>query len=286
SLAAVSLYNWLGQETGIYISLTDLLQGLSIETIATLVYNKLNEKEQTKSSAAKEQDSDFDLVNENEVQFSNTSTYTGLENIICLRRSNQNNTSTLFCITQISNDNNNEDLFTLFIQKLSNQKNKISSNDMYALQISSSLSSSSISTYAQNLITQMRRIQSCGSYQIVAIRKKPEETIAHEIYDGLLILQIDSTSFFKKTLSTHTDNLPSAHILTGHPSSSSTTLSTRQISVLDIIVEFLPDDTQQTSSVPTTTDTDNELVNTNLNDTIEKSHTPIPLEQTTTKKTI
>ncbi|CAF1362522.1 unnamed protein product [Adineta steineri] len=187
SLAAVSLYNWLGQETGIYISLTDLLQGLSIETIATLVYNKLNEKEQTKSSAAKEQDSDFDLVNENEVQFSNTSTYTGLENIICLRRSNQNNTSTLFCITQISNDNNNEDLFTLFIQKLSNQKNKISSNDMYALQISSSLSSSSISTYAQNLITQMRRIQSCGSYQIVAIRKKPEETIAHEMLEQLKI---------------------------------------------------------------------------------------------------
>ncbi|CAF1255809.1 unnamed protein product [Adineta steineri] len=45
SLAAVSLYNWLGQETGIYIPLVDLLQGLSIEKIATLVYNKLNEKE-------------------------------------------------------------------------------------------------------------------------------------------------------------------------------------------------------------------------------------------------
>ncbi|CAF1173402.1 unnamed protein product [Adineta steineri] len=81
SLAAVSLYNWLG---------------LSIDTIATLVYNKLNEKEQTTSSAAKEQDSDFESINENEVQFSNTSTYTGLENILCLHRSNQNNTSTHF----------------------------------------------------------------------------------------------------------------------------------------------------------------------------------------------
>ncbi|CAF1065950.1 unnamed protein product [Adineta steineri] len=172
SLAAVSLYNWLVQETGIYIPLVDLLQGLSIETIATLVYNKLNEKEQTKSSAAEEQDSDFELINENEVQYSNTSTYTGLENIICLHRSNQNNTSTLFCITQISNDNNNEDLYTLFIQKLSNQKNKISLNDMYALQILSSLSSSSISTYAQNLIRQMRRIQSYGSYRIIDVRRK------------------------------------------------------------------------------------------------------------------
>ncbi|CAF1102892.1 unnamed protein product [Adineta steineri] len=55
-LAAVSLYNCLGQETGIYILLVDLLQGLSIETIGTLVYNKFNE---------------------HEVQFSNTSTYTG-----------------------------------------------------------------------------------------------------------------------------------------------------------------------------------------------------------------
>ncbi|CAF4044953.1 unnamed protein product, partial [Adineta steineri] len=149
SLAAVSLYNWLGEETGIYIPLSALLQGLSIETIATLVYNELNEKEQkTSSPATKEHDSDFDLINENEVQFSNTSIYTGLENLICLHRSNQNNTSTLFCITQISNDNNNEDLFTLFIQKSSNQKNKILSNDMYALQVLSSLSSSSISTYA------------------------------------------------------------------------------------------------------------------------------------------
>ncbi|CAF0911476.1 unnamed protein product [Adineta steineri] len=79
-----SAANWLGQETGIYIPLSALLQGLSIETIATLVYNKLTEKEQTKSSAAKEQDSGFDLINENEVQFSNTSTYSGLENLIII----------------------------------------------------------------------------------------------------------------------------------------------------------------------------------------------------------
>ncbi|CAF0774964.1 unnamed protein product [Adineta steineri] len=152
SLAAVSLYNWLGQETGIYIPLVDFLQGLSIERIATLVYNKLNEKEQTTSSSAtKEHDLDFDSINENAVQYSDTSTYTGLENIICLHRSNQNNTSTLFCITQISNDNNNEDLFTFFIDKLSNEKDETSSNDIYALQIPT-ITSSSISTYAQILL--------------------------------------------------------------------------------------------------------------------------------------
>ncbi|CAF1114673.1 unnamed protein product [Adineta steineri] len=188
SLAAISLYNWLGQETGIYIPLIDLLQGLSIETIATLVYNKLNEKEQTTSLTTKGHDSDFDLINENEVQLLNTCTYTGLENIICLHQSNQNNTSILFCITQISNFKENNDLFLFFIDKLSNQKNKTSSNDIYVLQtplITSSLFSSSISTYAQNLITQMRRIQPCGSYQIVAIRNKPEETIAYEMLKQL-----------------------------------------------------------------------------------------------------
>ncbi|CAF1481217.1 unnamed protein product, partial [Adineta steineri] len=195
SLAAVSLYNWLGQETGIYIPLVDLLQGHSIETIATFVYNKLNEKEQTTSSAAKEQDSDFELINENEAQYTNTSTYTGLENIICLHRSNQNNTSTLFCITQISNDNNNEDLFTYFIQKLSKQNDETSSNDIYALQIPTiTSSSSSISTYAQDLIIQMRRIQPYGSYQIVAIRNKPEESIAHE-----MLKQLKTHSFITNT---------------------------------------------------------------------------------------
>ncbi|CAF4174678.1 unnamed protein product, partial [Adineta steineri] len=42
--------------------------------------------------------------------------------------------------------------------------------------------------------------------------------------------------------------------------------------------------TQQTSSIPTTTNTDNELINTSLNDTIEEPTTPIPLEQTITRK--
>ncbi|CAF1519972.1 unnamed protein product [Adineta steineri] len=43
SLAALSLYNWLGQETTVFMPLVDLLQGNSIETIATVIHNKLNE---------------------------------------------------------------------------------------------------------------------------------------------------------------------------------------------------------------------------------------------------
>ncbi|CAF4472390.1 unnamed protein product, partial [Adineta steineri] len=54
--------------------------------------------------------------------------------------------------------------------------------------------------------------------------------------------------------------------------------------ITSYVQEFLPDDTQQTSSIPTTTNTDNELINTSLNDTIEEPTTPIPLEQTITRK--
>ncbi|CAF1398535.1 unnamed protein product [Adineta steineri] len=125
-------------------------------------------------------------------------------------------------------------------------------------------------------------------------------------YDGPLIFKIGSTSLsLKKTLSTHTDNLPSTNISTIHPSSSNrgvTNIDTiarnvplRPQEVHDLVnragrlitsyvQEFLPGDIQQISSIPATTNTDNDLINTSLNDIIEGSHTPIPSEQTTTKK--
>ncbi len=54
--------------------------------------------------------------------------------------------------------------------------------------------------------------------------------------------------------------------------------------ITSYVQEFLPDDIQQTSTIPLTTNTDIELNNTNLNDTIEEINTTIPLEQTITKK--
>ncbi|CAF1470350.1 unnamed protein product, partial [Adineta steineri] len=177
------------------------------------------------------------------------------------------------------------------------------------------------------------------------VLKLPESNILHldnndldnseRQYDGSLILQIGSTSLtLKETLSTSTDNLPSTNIPTIHPSSSNSTSSNRQISVLDIIVgksqaltslqsrgvylilngvtnirtivtdvplrshdvhdlvnrtgrlitsyvrQFLPGDTQQTSTIPTTTNADNELINTSTRrrDTINRNINPRPLE--------
>ncbi|CAF0803199.1 unnamed protein product [Adineta steineri] len=62
SLAALSLYNWLEQETGVYIPLVDLLQGYSIETIGTVIHNKLNERHRVESSTTKEEHMDTDLT--------------------------------------------------------------------------------------------------------------------------------------------------------------------------------------------------------------------------------
>ncbi|CAF4664347.1 unnamed protein product, partial [Rotaria sp. Silwood2] len=150
-------------------------------------------------------------------------------------------------------------------------------------------------------------------------------------YDGSLIVQIGSTSLsLKETLSTSTDNLSIMNPSNINLTSSNTSPSTQQISVLDIIVgksraltslqtrginltlsgvtnigtiamdvplrpqevhdlvnragrlitsyvqEFLPDDTQQISTTPLTTNTNIELNNINLNDTIEEPNTATP----------
>ena len=185
SLAAVSLYNWLGQETGVYIPLVDLLQGCSIETIATTVHNKLNERQQVVSSTTKEeQNMDIHSVNENEIKLFNSSNYTGIENIICLQRPLQSNIPVFFCIIEQSTTNT-DDSFALFIGKISEQNSQIVPIVNYVIQIPSMTSTATTSSCAQNMISQMRRIQPCGPYQLVAVRNKQEEIIAREMIKQL-----------------------------------------------------------------------------------------------------
>ncbi|CAF1458980.1 unnamed protein product [Adineta steineri] len=53
--------------------------------------------------------------------------------------------------------------------------------------------------------------------------------------------------------------------------------------ITSYVQQFLPNDKQQTSLIQTKTNTDNELINTSLNHTIEELHILISLEQTTKK---
>ncbi|CAF1379504.1 unnamed protein product [Adineta steineri] len=180
SLAALSLYNWLGQETSVYIPLVDLLQGYSIETIATVIHNKLNERLQVVSPTSKEEHMDTDLIKENEIKLSHNSNYTGIENIICLQNLLQCNSDVFFCITEQS-PTNTDNLNKLFIDKISEQHSQIKSVVIYAIKIPSLKSTVSTSTYTRDMILQMRRIQPHGPYQLVAVRNKQEEIIAHEM---------------------------------------------------------------------------------------------------------
>ncbi|CAF1255723.1 unnamed protein product [Adineta steineri] len=193
SLAALSLYNWLGQETSVYIPLVDLLQGYSIETIATVIHNKLNERHQVVSSTTKEEHMDADPIKENEIKLSHNSNYTGIENIICLQHSLQCNSHVFFCIMEQS-PTNTDNLNKLFIDKIYEQQDQTRSVLIYAIKIPSVASKASTSIYARDMILQMRRIQPRGPYQLMAVRNKQEEIIAHEMIkqlkDHLMIVDI------------------------------------------------------------------------------------------------
>ncbi|CAF3913776.1 unnamed protein product [Adineta steineri] len=186
-------HSLVGQETSVYIPLVDLLQGYSIETIATVIHNKLNERHQVVSSNTKEENIDTDLIKENEIKLSHNSNYTGVENIICLQHPLQCDSHVFFCITEqpsINTDNLNK----LFSDKIYKQQNQARSALVYVIQIPSVTSTASTSTYARDMILQMRRIQPRGPYQLVAIRNKQEEIIAHEMIrqlkDHFMIIDI------------------------------------------------------------------------------------------------
>ncbi|CAF4224718.1 unnamed protein product [Adineta steineri] len=180
SLAAISLYNWLGQEIGVYIPLADLLQGYSIETIATVIYNKLHDQQQVTTAITKENNVDSGLIDENNIKLSNTSIHTSTENIICLQRPTHNNSSILFYISEQAITNTDES-FALFMHKLSKQQSQTVSAAIYAIQIPLTISDTSTFAYAQNMISQMRRIQPRGPYHLVADRNKQDEIIAREM---------------------------------------------------------------------------------------------------------
>ncbi|CAF1208961.1 unnamed protein product [Adineta steineri] len=184
SLAALSLYNWLEQETTVFIPLADLLQGNSIETIATVIHNKLNGRHQVVSSTTKEEHIDTDLIKENEIKLSHNSNYTGIENIICLQSPLQYDSDIFFCVTEQSSTNT-DNLSKLFIDKIYEQQNQTRSVLVYAIKIPSMTSAALTSTYAVDMILQMRRIQPREPYRLVAVRKKQEEIIVHEMIKQL-----------------------------------------------------------------------------------------------------
>ncbi|CAF0803291.1 unnamed protein product [Adineta steineri] len=134
-----------------------------------------------------------DLIKENEIKLSLNSNYTGIENIICLEHPQQCNSQVFFCITeQLST--NTDNFNKLFIDKIYEQQNQTRPVLVYAIKIPPLASTASTSTYARNMILQMRRIQPRGPYQLVAVRNKQEEISAHEMIrqlkDHLMVINV------------------------------------------------------------------------------------------------
>ncbi|CAF3740050.1 unnamed protein product [Adineta steineri] len=89
---------------------------------------------------------------------------------------------------------NTDNFNKLFIDKIYEQQNQTRPVLVYAIKIPPLASTASTSTYARNMILQMRRIQPRGPYQLVAVRNKQEEISAHEMIrqlkDHLMVINV------------------------------------------------------------------------------------------------
>ncbi|UJR38888.1 hypothetical protein I4U23_031556 [Adineta vaga] len=182
SLAALSLYNWLGHETGVYIPLIHLLQGFSIETIANTILNKLHEQQQeTVSSIIKEENikNKNDFNEENQTQSFDNSKYTGIEDILCLQHPIDCNSLIYFYITKQFHSTD------LLMNRLSTKHNDLESIAIYMIQIPLTFSIQISSTSIQEIILQIRRIQPRGTYRFVTSHHPQEELIARAIIEEL-----------------------------------------------------------------------------------------------------
>lgn len=192
SLAAVSLYNWLGQETNVFIPLADLLQGVSIKTVAEQVHKKRNtEKQVNTTSGVGEDGSSSDSMENHAIDASNASHYTGIENVTCIQRPINGDSPILFGI--FSNSiSDNTDRSKATIDKMFNNQTQMSSIGIYTIDIPQVPESQKTDTLASNMISQMRRIQPCGSYKLVAIAGDHGEVLARQMAEQLETYAIDS----------------------------------------------------------------------------------------------
>ncbi|UJR18966.1 hypothetical protein I4U23_022095 [Adineta vaga] len=193
SLAAVSLYNWLGQETNIFIPLADLLQGLSIQTIAEQVHKKLHKKKRT-DTESNDSGIDFHIesIEDNETNLSNNLSYTGTENILCIRRPINSECPILFYILPNSTSDNTH-MPEIIVEKISKNNNSPLPAAIYTINKPQASMTKDITKIANMMIAQMRRIQPYGPYKLVTTRGEQGEVVAGEMTNQLKRHSVDST---------------------------------------------------------------------------------------------
>ncbi|CAF4789164.1 unnamed protein product, partial [Rotaria socialis] len=88
SLAAVSLYNWLGKEFNVFVPLADLLQGISVKIIGQFVMNKIQEQQGANGASLEMNSTETGIAqaakNYEEDVIHDVSTDTGVNDVQCI----------------------------------------------------------------------------------------------------------------------------------------------------------------------------------------------------------
>ncbi|CAF1068403.1 unnamed protein product [Adineta ricciae] len=182
SLAAASLYNWLGQETGIFISLAEILKGISIQSIAEHVHRKRQAGKQANAvSTDSESKLHADLAEQDEIERYGWVPYTGTENVLCIRRPFCSDDPVLFCISTDCTEHSHISSHIL-VKKTLEQFGHMSAAAFYILQIASMVD---IGASSRDIISQIRRVQPRGPYTLVATHADHGEIVADALLKQL-----------------------------------------------------------------------------------------------------
>ncbi|UJR34436.1 hypothetical protein I4U23_021843 [Adineta vaga] len=173
SLAGVSLYNWLGQYFGIFIPLSDILQGITIQNIAKHILDKLEEQKQTTTSTILTVSETISPDNNDKVILTDDlSSYTGMNNIISVIQPKNNDSiivqRIVFCLG----------VATTSLDKILPKQQSLLSSLIYVLCIPNGSSATT------ETIAQMRRIQPRGPYSLITFSEQGEH-LAHQIIKQL-----------------------------------------------------------------------------------------------------
>ncbi|CAF1168806.1 unnamed protein product [Adineta ricciae] len=157
SLVAVSLCNWLVQEWGAFVALSEIFQGISINQIANQVHRKMNDRLEaaaileTTTSTDKNK-SDMTEETEEAPKTNKTLSYNGMEKVISMLPV-KHSKANMFYISHKAT------LETEFTQKLADNKSNV-----YVIHASND--TSNMDLCVQETITQIRRIQPRGPYSV------------------------------------------------------------------------------------------------------------------------
>ncbi|CAF3482496.1 unnamed protein product [Rotaria sp. Silwood1] len=168
SLAAVSLYNWLSQEWGAFITLADIFQGIKISEIANQLQKKLIERQAGSEATQTMLSSDMEQIDEDESDLADSTTkksasYTGMEGVLRVSFV-KDSKSVIFAISS-SNTITDECL-----QRFVNRKSTV-----YFLHVT--IDKLRMETCVRKAIIQIRRLHPQGPYSLVPLDNESQDVI-------------------------------------------------------------------------------------------------------------